>query len=98
MDSRLTNLSSLLIFADYYFRVRKVPWASIYSNPFTFATQRTSQNIWIDMSCGNDFSTYPTATTVNTCLTNSRPLASMNIALNTGPSSPSPYTSHCRPA
>ena len=60
------------------------PWATIYNNGSTFATGRTSSNIWIDMSCGADQNSYPTATTVNTCLTNSRPLASMNIALNTG--------------
>ena len=60
------------------------PWATIYNNGSTFATGRTKSNIWIDMSCGGDQNSYPTATTVNTCLTNSRPLARMMIALNTG--------------
>ena len=36
------------------------------------------------MSCGGDFNSYPDARSVNTCLTNSRPLARMMIALNTG--------------
>jgi hypothetical protein len=60
------------------------PWATIYNNGSTFATGRTNSNIWIDMSCGGDINSYPTATTVNTCLTEFRPLARMMIALNTG--------------